>query len=85
MTSVPKGSILAPVLFNIFINSIDSGIERTLRKSADDTKLSSTVDMLEGRDTIQRERDRLEGWTRAELVKFNKMKCKVLHLGQDKP
>ncbi|PKU47407.1 rna-directed dna polymerase from mobile element jockey-like [Limosa lapponica baueri] len=82
---VPQRTILGPILSNIFISDLDDGINCTLTKFADDTKLSREVDTLEGRANLQEDLDRLEEWVNKNLMKFNKDKCNILHLGKHNP
>jgi len=73
------------VLFTIFINDTDSVIECTLNQFADDTKLSGVVDTPDGWCATQQVLDKLERWACVNLMRFNKVKCKVLHLGRGTP
>eukprot|EP00076_Gallus_gallus_P034794 XP_025000332.1 uncharacterized protein LOC112530480 [Gallus gallus] len=84
-SGIPWGSILVSVLFKIFINDNHSGIKCTLSKFVDGTKLCGAINMPEEWDAIQRYLDRFEQWAWENLMRFNKYKYKILHLGHSNP
>lgn len=63
----------------------NSAIEGTFSKIADNIKLCGTFHGLEGRDGIWGNCDKLGICACANLMKLNKARCKVLHVGQSSP
>ena len=81
-SGVPQGSVLGPLLFLIFINDIDNGLNSEILKFADDTKLFRKVNNSGDSVALQSDLDKLVDWSQRWQMSFNASKCKVLHLGQ---
>lgn len=76
ISAVPQGSILDPVLFNIFIKDLGDGAKCTLRKCYFDTKLSVT-DFPKSQTFIKKNVDSLEKWPERTLMQRGQRKTLV--------
>jgi hypothetical protein len=77
-SGVPQGSILGPLLFNVFINNIADVVDSQILLYADDFKIYSridhAVDYLRMQDTI----DEVVTWCNSNGLKLNKDKCCIM-------
>lgn len=79
-SGVPQGSVLGPLLFNIFINDItadlDPGIQSLLY--ADDLKLYTRVSSYIDCEFLQNNLDKVVTWCRNNRLSLNVGKCHVM-------
>jgi len=88
LSRVPKGSVLGPLLFLVFINDMDDQVEAIIcimRKFADDTKLGKTVKDEKDQEEMQEALDKLCDWAEQWGMMFNVSKCKVMNMGHANP
>lgn len=58
-----QGSVLQPALFNIFTDDLLEGIEFTLIKFTNDTKLREGVHLSKDRKALQRDLGKKDQWS----------------------
>ena len=73
LSGVPQGSVLAPIMFLIYINDIAEGISPTsyLDMFADDAKISKKVTDINSCKELQEDIDKLHTWSEKWKMDFN--------------
>jgi len=79
-SGIPKGSVLGPVLFAIYVNDLPQVVESLIALFADDTKLyrsmTSDLDSIQ----LQKDIDNFLEWSQLCLLNTNNNKCKGMRI-----
>ena len=83
-SSVPQGTVLAPLLFLILINDIGECIQHsTIATFADDTKISIAVKDIDDVNNLQEDLNNLFEWAVNNNMEFNPDKFVVIRTGKN--
>jgi len=63
LSGVPQGSVLAPLLFILFVNDLPDWITANIKMFADDTKIWQSLSSKEDSITLQADLDSLSKWS----------------------
>ncbi len=60
---VPQGSVLGPVLFIMYINDMDIGLNNFIAKFSDDTKIRNSIIYDRNRQSLQDDLNKISAWS----------------------
>ena len=83
-SGVSQGSVLAPIMFLVYINDISEGVSSYINLFADDAKLLKAISDERSSEALQRDLDTIHQWSQRWLMEFNTEKCSVIHMGESR-
>ena len=78
LSGVPQGTVLAPLLFLLYINDISSNIQCTLQLYADNILIYTTIKSLDDYNRLQHDLFLLQEWASLWQMESNPSKCEHL-------
>ena len=79
-SGVPRGSVLGPILFLIYINDLPDKFKPQVRLFADDRAAYLAITKLVDSKQSQADLDILQVWEITWDMQFNPSKCQVIHI-----
>ena len=85
-SGVPQGSVLAPIMFTIFVNDLESNISpgSYLNMFADDAKIQKKITDNVSCQCLQSDIENLFTWSCTWKMEFNTNKCHVVRFGESR-
>ena len=80
ISGVPQGSVIAPILFLIYINDLPNNLKSTVRLFAGDTIIYMTISNGTDATALQQDLDKLAKWEETWQMEFHPQKCSILHI-----
>ena len=83
MSGIPQGSVLAPIMFLIYVNDMIEGVSSYTSLFADDAKLLRKISNQEDCQELQRDLDRIYNWSKTWEMEFNTKKVSFAGNGKE--
>jgi hypothetical protein len=82
ISGIPQGSVLGPIIFNVFINDItDNFTYVTAKLYADDVKLYTNLSSPNAVTNFQQHLSLIKSWATTWQIAISHSKCNILELG----
>ena len=81
-SGVPQGTLLGPILFNVFIIDIVDNINSEIRLFADDCVCYRQIRSHEDHIALQKDIHHLGDWAQRWNMRFEPSKCKIMHISR---
>merc|ERR1712035_179833 len=81
MSGVPQGSVLAPVMFIVYINDLTERITSYMNMFADDAKIQRKMIDERSAAALQEDLNKVHQWSQKWQMEFSINKCSVTHMG----
>ncbi|XP_069179163.1 uncharacterized protein [Procambarus clarkii] len=80
-SGVPQDSVLAPVMFIVYINHVPEGTQNYMNMSADDAKILGKMGDGDHCNVFQTDLNKISAWSVKWQMEFNVDKCHVMECG----